>query len=642
MTWIPILVNFVMFCIVKDLLIHVLSNFSSWKTLQVSQLQHCFCLLLHVHVLFQIKNIQSTYNTFFDTEIPLGFARLICHGVEEIKQTLVPQKNLAKNNNIATETSNEFICSDAATDALLSQYNYQLPLEKEISALQTKIDGAKSDREELLAKLESYNTLETDGVMEDDLELSAYKCGNCHLRQNHKRNRCPNEKCQSVYQCRIINFHKEERKKRESLKAEVKKVSKNIKTFQAEVDRFKATLASEQRSFVNRIRPHLIRSNRKKYLIKSGERVVPASSLINLDSKILEFHYKEFPVNIEAEADLFALIIQQHHEKYSPAHKSASNNSSIENKLSEQLSKLHSPSKLDNLIEAVNKPLRLLKERALGATPGVPVSQVDAQRPGYGRRVKNGNKRIEDLNQQFHIREDGISDTDAEADVQSDKDLALLYARETEEYLSSLRSPIKKKTRQDLHRPKHVAPSVTYTQASAEAASPKGRSGKPSNVRKNLYLGGQNKQIGEHIWQNDTFDIRETFTSSDGEQESNNAGFKLADRLLQASERQYLASGGADAIHVLDDIDLDRESIVNKELAQKKGTSFTSTPQPAHSTWHTPDQVKNTFNLTTNVYTFEGGAKVIPNLEGPINLSISNPDISSSDDTATNDKETTV
>ena len=98
-------------------------------------------------------------------------------------------------------------------EEILSKFNFQGPLEKEISALKVRIDAIKADKEETLAKIESYKTLESDGQLEDDLELANYKCGNCHIRDNHKKNRCPNAKCTSVYQCRSIDLHKSEKKK---------------------------------------------------------------------------------------------------------------------------------------------------------------------------------------------------------------------------------------------------------------------------------------------------------------------------------------------------------------------------------------------------------------------------------------------
>ena len=124
-----------------------------------------------------------TVNMFI-LELPVGCIRLICHGVAELTK-----KNKNSNHEGRSDDLGAWgpLQDEGFRDSILARFNYQGPLEKEISAIQSRIDDLKNEKDQALAKIDSYKTLETDGQLEDDLDLAGYKCGNCHLRQNHKK-----------------------------------------------------------------------------------------------------------------------------------------------------------------------------------------------------------------------------------------------------------------------------------------------------------------------------------------------------------------------------------------------------------------------------------------------------------------------
>uniref|UniRef100_K1QUR6 SRCR domain-containing protein n=1 Tax=Magallana gigas TaxID=29159 RepID=K1QUR6_MAGGI len=73
--------------------------------------------------------------------------------------------------------------------------------------------------------------------------------------------------------------------------------------------RLKAKNSASQ-SFSQRVRTHLINSNKNKYFIRTAEGVVPKSAAVNVDLAKLEKHFKEkFPAELEVVSTLFENII---------------------------------------------------------------------------------------------------------------------------------------------------------------------------------------------------------------------------------------------------------------------------------------------------------------------------------------------
>ena len=398
---------------------------------------------------------------------------------------------------------------------------------------------------------------------------------------------------------------------------DVKKFNKAIKGLQAEMQKLTSTVNSEERSFGNRIRPHLIRSNVKKYLVPHGNTFVPASRVINLDSKILEaFYGNVFPADIEGEVDLFESIIKSHHEKHSRAHHSSQG--SIETKLAEQLSRLHSPRKLTTILQAVNRPLRRLIQGNNGMDNIEP--QVDVR---IDRREVMANKRLNDLEAQFEARSSRETQISAEA-LLSPEVRDYLYAKQCEQYLAEIRSPSKKKIRPDLHRAKHdpltAAVSCTYTSSSSGSATPNINGGNPENVRKNIF--GASKPTDDERYYQEFFSHfaeRKSYESAESGNVSESTS--VASSLLLEKEREYLEMPCKETLDFLH-----RESIIQKELAQKSTLAGTSTPQKlacpsAQPAWHTPQHYKDAFNVKPR----NTGNKV----ESPkaLNLSVSTPEL---------------
>lgn len=527
------------------------------------------------------------YMYYLFTDVPPGFQRLIIDKVNRLSR--------CDRANVNSESNQMGACIEGAkrqsieiTDAeIFDKFDYKGPLEKELAERVKKLDQANEEREELLAKLESYSTFQSEAQAEDDLEMSSYKCSRCHIRANHRKNRCPNEKCESFFQCRVLKLHPAESKEVETLRAKSKKALKPIKTLESEIEKLKATLDSQQRSFTNRIRCHLIRSNVDKYLVKKDGKLFPCTRVINIDATILQAHYNNVvPVNLEAEREVFAGIIREHHKKYAPAHHAAEG--TIEAKLSAKLAQLSSPSKFSNLIDAVNKPLQRLLNRG---EPQLADSQGD-----IARRVVRGERRMQDLNREF-----GCTTNDnhvTSLDGLSPKSQAFVLAKQANELLESFTSPSKKKIRHDYHRPSHRPPTCTYTPGSySQSITPKGRSGNATNARQQLFSGSIPPPPDRYF---DYFENRQrAYGSEDSASLSDSASSEnqymsqrnMCDRSTAScyNDENYQQYDSLPPLH--------RQSIVNKILKQKSAYDETSTPQSAHATWHTPKEVKEVFNI---------------------------------------------
>ncbi|XP_062621333.1 uncharacterized protein LOC134282922 [Saccostrea cucullata] len=92
----------------------------------------------------------------------------------------------------------------------------------------------------------------------------------------------------------------------------LKKVERELLNKRTEYEtRLKAKNSSAM-SFAQKVRTHLINSNKKKYLIKTTEGYVPKSATVNIDLAKLEKHFKgKVPDDLDRVSELFEGIINK-------------------------------------------------------------------------------------------------------------------------------------------------------------------------------------------------------------------------------------------------------------------------------------------------------------------------------------------
>ena len=178
------------------------------------------------------------------------------------------------------------------------------------------IGNKKDELESLEAKLLNY---------EEEYERTAHKysggstrptaksgkqCGKCHLFQNHRKNTCPNDICVSAIMCGDIQKHHEESCELREIAERKNKASIDVKKIKQELDLKIKVKEKLNCSFEKRLEPHLIESNRKRYLADTAFGIRPRQALLNEDIAILERHYRGiFPSDIEYEKQNFQQII---------------------------------------------------------------------------------------------------------------------------------------------------------------------------------------------------------------------------------------------------------------------------------------------------------------------------------------------
>ena len=132
-------------------------------------------------------------------------------------------------------------------------------------------------------------------------------------------------------------LHKDEIKTIDVNKANLKKLVKEKTILESECQKIQESIRTNNRSFPQAVRSHLINSNKAKYLTMYGDAVMPLTKIINLDLSILQKYYdSRVPPNLDEESRLFEQIICTHNSKFK------SSKTSINAKLIESIRKIDS------------------------------------------------------------------------------------------------------------------------------------------------------------------------------------------------------------------------------------------------------------------------------------------------------------
>ena len=116
-------------------------------------------------------------------------------------------------------------------------------------------------------------------------------CSQCHER-GHKKNKCSGAKCLTSILCGRMRLHKDEMKTIDTSKSDLKKLLKEKSTLEVECECIRECVRTNNRSFPQAVRSHLINSNKCKYLTMYGDNVVPLTKVIILDLSILQKFYE--------------------------------------------------------------------------------------------------------------------------------------------------------------------------------------------------------------------------------------------------------------------------------------------------------------------------------------------------------------
>ena len=134
-----------------------------------------------------------------------------------------------------------------------------------------------------------------------------------------------------------MRLYKDEMKAINGNKATFKKLVKEKTILESECEKIQESIRTNNRSFPQAVRSHLINSNKPKYLTMYGDAIVPLTKIINLDLSILQKYYdNRVPPNIDEESRLFEQIICSHNSKFK------SSKTSINAKLVESVRKIES------------------------------------------------------------------------------------------------------------------------------------------------------------------------------------------------------------------------------------------------------------------------------------------------------------
>ena len=201
-------------------------------------------------------------------------------------------------------------------DEFIQKYEYASPMEKHLRRILAQIESKETEIECIKNKLDDATKMLGD----DDFDCRP-SCGKCH-QPGHKKNKCAGPACPASVSCGKLRLHKDELKSHDSMRASMKKLLKERSILESESQRIQENITSNTRSFPNAIRSHLINSNKRKYLIRYGEEIVPMSRIINLDISILQKYYKNKVLDdIEMEA---SNLIMVHTNKFKTAETSVS------------------------------------------------------------------------------------------------------------------------------------------------------------------------------------------------------------------------------------------------------------------------------------------------------------------------------
>ena len=134
-------------------------------------------------------------------------------------------------------------------------------------------------------------------------------------------------------------------------KANFKKLVKEKTILESECQKIQESIRTNNRSFLQAVRSHLINSNKAKYLTMYGDAVVPLTKIINLDLSILQKYYDSRVLpNLDEESRLFEQIICSHNSKFK------SSKTSINAKLIESVRKIESRIHRSDVLAHIGTP----------------------------------------------------------------------------------------------------------------------------------------------------------------------------------------------------------------------------------------------------------------------------------------------
>ena len=230
-------------------------------------------------------------------------------------------------------------------DPRIDDYHYSTPMDKHLNRVMNDIETKDVEITKLRCEIDSVS----DRMDDDDLD-SRPCCSLCHER-GHKKNRCTGAKCLTSVSCGRMRLHKDEMKAIDGNKATLKKLVKEKTILEAECEKIQESIRTNNRSFPQAVRSHLINSNKPKYLTMYGDAVVPLTKIINLDLSILQKYYdNRVPQNLHEESRLFEQIICTHNSKFK------SSKTSINAKLMESVRKIESRIHRSDVLPNIGTP----------------------------------------------------------------------------------------------------------------------------------------------------------------------------------------------------------------------------------------------------------------------------------------------
>ena len=287
-----------------------------------------------------------TYQDIY--ELPIGHRRLLINEVSKIRsphskallssldaqelQIIQGHSDRLQPKELFPSTPHSSTSSaGACVDPRIYEYYYSTPMDKHLNRVLTDIEAKDVEIAKLRCEIESVS----DRMDDDDLD-SRPCCSLCHER-GHKKNRCTGAKCLTSVSCGRMRLHKDEMKTIDVNKANLKKLVKEKTILESECQKIQESIRTNNRSFPQAVRSHLINSNKAKYLTMYGDAVVPLTKIINLDLSILQKYYdSRVPPNLDEESRLFEQIICTHNSKFK------SSKTSINAKLMELIRKIDS------------------------------------------------------------------------------------------------------------------------------------------------------------------------------------------------------------------------------------------------------------------------------------------------------------
>ena len=304
------------------------------------------------------------------SELPIGHRRLLINEVNKIRSphskallTALDCQELQTSGtnslqpkelfpNSTTNSCNEPPSGavSATVDRRIVEYQYSTPMDKHLNRILNDIEIKDMEIAKVRAELESVSL-----HLDDDDTDSRPCCSLCYER-GHKKNRCVGAKCLTSISCGGMRLHKDELKQIDASKNDLKKLLKEKSTLESECEHIRESIRTNNRSFPQAVRSHLVNSNKPKYLAMYGQQIIPLTKVINLDLSILQkFYDNRVPLNLDIESEWFEVIIAAHTEKFK------SSNTSINAKIMDNVRRIESrvrPDHLNVIPGNKNSPIR--------------------------------------------------------------------------------------------------------------------------------------------------------------------------------------------------------------------------------------------------------------------------------------------